>query len=231
MGAAAHTYTPLIARSSVVRAPVALHPAVQMMRFQSTVPPKPDHVAPAADTTTSAPRATQAGPQEGGANQEPPKKPSFMERFRTIMRNYGWWALGVYMIMSGIDLTFAFICVHFAGGEHIKELEHKARKIFGVSKKEVKEASGPDDSDLKTFLRFLAKDKETEELIAQLTTEFIIAFGIHKTLFLPVRAGITAAITPRLVRWLIRKGWARPPRTAAVAAATGAAAAATTASK
>ena len=141
-----------------------------------------------------------------------------MERFRAIMRNYGWWALGVYMIMSGVDMTFAFVCVHFAGGDKVKELENKARQAFGISKKDMKQPSGSDDSDAKSFLQVIAADKETKELIAQLTTEFVIAFGIHKTLFLPVRAGITAAITPRLVRWLIKRGWARPPRAAAPAA-------------
>lgn len=36
----------------------------------------------------------------------------------------------------------------------------------------------------------------------------LLAFTVHKTLFLPVRIGVTAAFTPRLVKWLRAKGWA-----------------------
>ena len=36
----------------------------------------------------------------------------------------------------------------------------------------------------------------------------VLAYTIHKTLFLPVRVGLTAAVTPRLVGWLRSRGWA-----------------------
>jgi len=36
----------------------------------------------------------------------------------------------------------------------------------------------------------------------------LLAFTVHKTLFLPVRIGVTAAFTPRFVKWLRAKGWA-----------------------
>lgn len=36
----------------------------------------------------------------------------------------------------------------------------------------------------------------------------VLAYTVHKTLFLPFRAGLTIALTPRLVRWLHTKGWA-----------------------
>jgi hypothetical protein len=34
-----------------------------------------------------------------------------------------------------------------------------------------------------------------------------LAYTIHKTLFLPVRVGLTAAWTPKLVKWLTLRGW------------------------
>lgn len=202
---AVRTHTPLATRS-VARGPTVL----QSVRFQ-TSPPKQENAAAEAKPAPENNQNADGQKADGqGADAKP--KASLMERFRAIMRNYGWWALGVYMIMSGIDLSVAFIGVHYAGGEYIKELENKARELFGVSKKEIKEAPVKDESPANTFLRRLAKDEATEQLIAQLTTEFVIAFGIHKTLFLPVRAGITALITPRLVHWLVRRGWARPLR-------------------
>jgi hypothetical protein len=36
----------------------------------------------------------------------------------------------------------------------------------------------------------------------------VLAYTIHKTLFFPVRVGLTAGLTPKLVGWLSRRGWA-----------------------
>jgi len=36
----------------------------------------------------------------------------------------------------------------------------------------------------------------------------LLAYTIHKTLFVPIRVGLTAALTPKLVGWLGRRGWA-----------------------
>jgi len=36
----------------------------------------------------------------------------------------------------------------------------------------------------------------------------VLAYTVHKTLFLPIRVGLTATFTPRLVRWLETRGWA-----------------------
>ncbi|KAG0663858.1 hypothetical protein C6P46_002083 [Rhodotorula mucilaginosa] len=61
-----------------------------------------------------------------------------------------------------------------------------------------------------------------------IATTAVLAYAIHKTLFLPVRVGITVAITPKVVRMLQGWGWkvgmaAGAPPTAAAAAATAAA--------
>ncbi len=37
--------------------------------------------------------------------------------------------------------------------------------------------------------------------------EVALAYAIHKTALLPLRAGLTVAWTPRLVGWLTRRGW------------------------
>jgi hypothetical protein len=36
----------------------------------------------------------------------------------------------------------------------------------------------------------------------------VLAYTIHKTLFFPIRVGLTAAFTPRFVAWLRKRGWA-----------------------
>jgi len=70
-----------------------------------------------------------------------------------------------------------------------------------------------------------AKDKDVEEAVdaatgtksgdagavdgrSSLWAMIVIAYGVHKTVFLPFRVGLTAAITPRFVGWLRSKGWA-----------------------
>ncbi|MCO5594690.1 hypothetical protein L7F22_048723 [Adiantum nelumboides] len=42
-----------------------------------------------------------------------------------------------------------------------------------------------------------------------LWTEAVLAYTIHKTLLMPLRLGITAAFTPRFVKWMVKMGWAR----------------------
>ena len=36
----------------------------------------------------------------------------------------------------------------------------------------------------------------------------VLAYTIHKTVFLPFRVGVTAAVTPKFVGWLAKRGWA-----------------------
>ncbi|BGP56151.1 hypothetical protein JCM8202_005919 [Rhodotorula sphaerocarpa] len=62
-----------------------------------------------------------------------------------------------------------------------------------------------------------------------IATTAVLAYAIHKTVFLPLRVGITVAITPRVVRTLQGWGWkvgmaAGAPPTAAAAGAAGSAA-------
>lgn len=42
-----------------------------------------------------------------------------------------------------------------------------------------------------------------------LWTEALLAYTIHKTLLLPFRVGVTAAITPSFVKYMVKLGWAK----------------------
>ncbi len=35
----------------------------------------------------------------------------------------------------------------------------------------------------------------------------VLAYTVHKTLFMPIRLGLTAAFTPKIVGWLSARGW------------------------
>ena len=55
------------------------------------------------------------------------------------MKEYGWWALGVYTFISGIDLSLTFAAIHFFGGEHVEEIEALLFKYIGPDRQETKE--------------------------------------------------------------------------------------------
>lgn len=144
---------------------------------------------------------------------------SIRERLRLVMRRYGWWALGVYLVISVVDLSLTMVAIHTMGGDYMKQLQNRAMQTVGM---------GDQDNDQPPKKGFLMRwvdkarealqtgHKERDDLIAKLSTEFVIAYGIHKTVLLPIRAAITVGITPSLVRWLIRRGWAAPLKSGSV---------------
>ncbi|MCJ1412281.1 hypothetical protein MMC19_006374 [Ptychographa xylographoides] len=49
---------------------------------------------------------------------------SLSQRLRKLSREYGWSALGVYLLLSALDFPFCFIAVRALGTERIGEWEH-----------------------------------------------------------------------------------------------------------
>ena len=195
-------------------------PILRLSRAFATGPPPPKPVGePMEQKSQDAAKAAETHTED-----EAPPTGSLRQRLRTIMRRYGWWALGIYFLMSIIDCGLTFAAIHFYGGENVRELERVVRDWVGLAKKEEEEPAEQSPDTEKPRKLIAADDQPTEwdEMIARLSTEFVLAYGIHKTILLPVRAGVTAAITPAVVRWLIRRGWARPIKAAATASAAGA---------
>ncbi|KAJ7072483.1 hypothetical protein C8F01DRAFT_1216128 [Mycena amicta] len=129
---------------------------------------------------THAPRATQSRlfqhfPARLSASPPPESLPpdaSRMQRLKHLFRSYGFYALGVYFVLSVLDFGLAFGLIHIIGAEYVEHLTKSA--------------------------------KDLEGLYAML----ILAYTVHKTLFLPLRVGLTAWLTPTLVGWLRQRGWA-----------------------
>ncbi|WFD42705.1 DUF1279 super [Malassezia psittaci] len=144
----------------------------------------------------------------------------FRQRLRDIMRRYGWWALGIYLAIGLVDLSIAMAAVHYYGGDRVQEIERVVRGWVGLSKKEEDEVlqQSSDADNTKPLIAVQKDSSDMQKLLAQLSTELVLAYGIHKTLLLPPRAAVTAAITPSVVRWFVRRGWARPIKSAASAA-------------
>lgn len=194
-------------------------------RLSSGVPTPSVLLRPRTIATQATGTGTQSGgqptpqqsPEEPPEGDEPSKTASTMQRLRFMMKRYGWWAVGIYLVVGTVDLSIAMVIVHSLGGEYVKELEHRARDWLGLDKKapettetaEKEARSAAKEAYESTKPHDAAPDEREESLYGQLVAEFVIAYGIHKTLFLLPRAAITLAITPKCVRWLVRRGWAR----------------------
>lgn len=126
---------------------------------------------------------------------------------KALVKEYGYSALGIYFFLSMLDLPICYAIVHSAGKEQIQIYENKAKQYFGL---------GKSDEELQR-MQEIQRIEEENESQDQLTvkdegmfswfswTEFVIAYGIHKSVFIFVRVPLTAAITPSVVKLL--RGW------------------------
>lgn len=66
----------------------------------------------------------QSPPKRFYSSQAPSQKPSLSQRLKTLSREYGWSALGVYLLLSAVDFPFCFLAVRLFGVERIGYYEH-----------------------------------------------------------------------------------------------------------
>ncbi|CAR30416.1 Nat2p [Lachancea thermotolerans CBS 6340] len=136
------------------------------------------------------------------------EKPSL----KNLMKTYGSSALVVYFGLSAIDLPICFFAVHSLGEETIRVYINRAKQIFGY---------GRDEQELIKDVRAQIEEKEQRKLSGEeqhntslwerlkestILTEFLIAYGIHKSLII-LRLPVTAAITPATVKLLQKWGF------------------------
>lgn len=70
-------------------------------------------------------RATRRANSSSSSSSQPPKEGnSLSQRLRTLSREYGWAALGVYLGLSALDFPFCFVAVRLLGVERIGQWEH-----------------------------------------------------------------------------------------------------------
>ncbi|KAB5595177.1 hypothetical protein CTheo_1465 [Ceratobasidium theobromae] len=129
---------------------------------------------------------------------------SLSARLKHLIKSYGWHALGVYILLSVADFTVAFGLINFIGAAHVARMTASAKAYAADHLPNVSfpwtHVESPED---------VGRDRlggGDGSLYAML----VLAYTVHKTLFLPVRVGLTAALTPRLVEGLRRRGWAGP---------------------
>ncbi|KAF9646577.1 hypothetical protein BDM02DRAFT_3118399 [Thelephora ganbajun] len=137
----------------------------------------------------------------GGEYEKDEPKLTFSQRLKYLIKSYGWYALGVYFLISTIDFSVAFAAVNLIGAEHVSRVAASAKEsVYAIFN------SRPPEPGREEMDRAVAQSQTggREGLYAMI----VLAYTIHKTLFLPVRVGLTAVFTPRLVGWLRSRGWA-----------------------
>jgi hypothetical protein len=134
-------------------------------------------------------------PSDG--SPRPSENQTLSQRLKTLIKSYGWYALGVYAVLTVLDFGVAFVGINLLGAEQVSRLVASAKTLIGG------------------FLNLKPTEpgqEETEKPVQGghegLYAMLVLAYTVHKTLFMPIRIGLTAYVTPRLVGWLSRRGWA-----------------------
>ena len=164
----------------------------------------PGTLRPAANTNfryfhRSHPRLTSSS--AGHENEKDESKLTFSERLKHLIKSYGWYALGVYLVVGVVDFGVAFAAVNLIGAEHVSRVATAAKEsAYGIF------SSRPPEPGREEMDKAVSQPDAgaREGLYAMI----VLAWTVHKTLFLPLRVGLTAAFTPRLVNWLRSRGWA-----------------------
>jgi hypothetical protein len=60
----------------------------------------------------------------------PEPAPSLSQRLKQLSREYGWTAVGVYLLLSALDFPFCFLAVRALGTERIGQWEHAVIQFF-----------------------------------------------------------------------------------------------------
>ncbi|KAL7420957.1 DUF1279 superfamily [Cryptotrichosporon argae] len=162
-------------------------------------------------------------------------------RFKALTKQYGSYAIVMYVLLSTVDFTLSFIAVHAVGAERVTDAVAPAvslyrRVRFGAGHaaeldaadraRRADERRDRDERKRRRKERERARkegrmtdamrDEEAREKEDKgkswyedpaLWAEAALAYGIHKTALLPLRAGLTVAWTPRVVEALRSAGW------------------------
>jgi N-terminal acetyltransferase 2 len=130
-----------------------------------------------------------------------PPNATLSQRLKHLIKAYGWYALGVYIVLCVADFSVAFAAVNIIGAEHAARLTASIKEVFAGLFPAKPVEPGRDQMDS-------AAQHTAQGGSEGIWAMVVLAYTIHKTLFFPVRVGLTAATTPRLVGWLRSRGWA-----------------------
>lgn len=179
-------------------------------------------------TTNTPPTTTSQRLKQQAKDKAAPK----VGKLKELAQKYGAASVLVYLGIGMVDLGIAFAGIQWVGQDQVKRLEDDVMKT--VNKWLNRTPAPQEPQQQQQQLEDSNKQLESKEQ-PSLASVFLLAYGIHKTLFLPLRVTVTAAVTPAFVRKIHQLGWHRyAPRLFGgngAASATTTSAAATAASK
>ncbi|KAJ9260652.1 hypothetical protein DTO195F2_4492 [Paecilomyces variotii] len=142
--------------------------------------------------------------------KRPEEEPhSLSQRLKKLTREYGWSALGVYLLLSALDFPFCFAAVRLLGVDRIGHWEHVILETVKSTVKSVspfaageekKQGEAPIDHGV------AEAEKRNAGEGASIWTQLALAYAIHKS-FIFLRVPLTAAVTPKVVKTLRSWGW------------------------
>ncbi|PNS14057.1 hypothetical protein CAC42_6570 [Sphaceloma murrayae] len=143
-----------------------------------------------------------------------PEPQSLSQRMRKLSREYGWSALGVYLLLSAADFPFCYLLVRVVGTDRIGHIEHLVVSAFWRAVEYVipdwidkgKAVGEGEDGDTRENWGVEKAQEANKGESASLWTQLALAYAIHKS-FIFVRVPLTAAVTPKVVKTLRGWGW------------------------
>lgn len=140
------------------------------------------------------------------ATSDGDQPPSLLERFKLLTKRYGVSAIVVYSIISTADLALTIFLIQSGGAKRVRQIEEWCTRMFGgwITFRRRKEKD--DKSTANNNNRDNQENNQVSERSTPWASILVIAYGIHKIL-LPLRLGLTAALTPPIVKKLRKMGW------------------------
>lgn len=111
-------------------------------------------------------------------------------RFKSFIKRYGAVGIGTYLALSVVDLSLTMAAIQIKGADRIMELEDRVWATIKGTETTTRQ-----------------REQQPDNKKPSWTTVFLLAYGIHKTILLPFRISLTAAITPPLTKRLHQLGW------------------------
>ena len=139
-----------------------------------------------------------------GGSVGPKPGATLSQRLKHLIKSYGWYALGVYAVLTVADFTVAFAGISLIGSEHVARATDAVTSKLSQLFRPVLPQPGAHASETSSSSSSRREPGGRDSLMATA----VLAWLVHKTLFMPFRVGLTVALTPKLVRWLTRRGWA-----------------------
>ncbi|KAL9043764.1 MAG: hypothetical protein Q9214_003058 [Letrouitia sp. 1 TL-2023] len=149
---------------------------------------------------------------------------SLSQRLRKLSREYGWSALGVYLLLTALDFPFCFLAVRWLGTDRIGRWESAILDAFWsiipfqlepLRGSQASESASTEKNPEEYRVAGPSADaigvpiydhglKEAEQ--RNRSENATLAYAIHKS-FIFVRVPLTAAVTPKVVKTLRGWGW------------------------